>query len=93
MSCLLSDLVVDFSFLTDSLIVLHWIKGSSKQWKQFVRNRVVEIQEKYDSKSWNHGSRRKNLADIVSRGASVEHLLQNKLWWLGPDWMCSKQGL
>ncbi|GFU57371.1 uncharacterized protein TNCV_3635501 [Trichonephila clavipes] len=46
LSCLLSDLVVEFRFWTDSLIVLHWIKGCSKQWKQFVRNRVVELQEK-----------------------------------------------
>ncbi|GFT95502.1 uncharacterized protein TNCV_4080991 [Trichonephila clavipes] len=28
---------------TDSKIVLFWIKGSSKRWKQFVANRVQEI--------------------------------------------------
>ncbi|GFT83027.1 reverse transcriptase domain-containing protein [Trichonephila clavipes] len=93
LSCLLIDLVVEFRFWTNSLIVLHWIKGCSKQRKQFVRNRVVEIQKKSDPKSWNRCSGRENPADIVSQGASVVHLLQNKLWWLGPDWMCSEQGL
>ncbi|GFU65719.1 uncharacterized protein TNCV_5058531 [Trichonephila clavipes] len=69
------------------------LDGCSKQWKQFVCNCVVEIQEKYDPKSWNHCSGRENPADIVSRDASMEHLLQNKLWCLRLDWMCSEQGL
>ncbi|GFR10114.1 hypothetical protein TNCT_290531 [Trichonephila clavata] len=29
---------------------------------------------------------------MVSRGASVEHLLRNKLWWLGPEWMGREEG-
>ncbi|GFU62756.1 hypothetical protein TNCV_1519331 [Trichonephila clavipes] len=36
---------------------------------------------------------RDNPANTVNRGASVDHLLQNKLWWLGQDWVCSEQGL
>ncbi|GBM80584.1 hypothetical protein AVEN_167891-1 [Araneus ventricosus] len=30
---------------TDSEICLHWIKSSATEWKQFVSNRVVEIQD------------------------------------------------
>ncbi|GFU43245.1 uncharacterized protein TNCV_1566941 [Trichonephila clavipes] len=37
---------------TDSKIVLFWIKGSSKRWKQFVANRVQEISELTDPDSW-----------------------------------------
>ncbi|GFV65482.1 integrase catalytic domain-containing protein [Trichonephila clavipes] len=73
LSYLLSDLVVEFRFWTDSLIVLHWIKGCSKQWKQFVCNRVVKIQEKSYPKSWNHCSGRDNPADIVSRELNQAH--------------------
>ncbi|GFS93540.1 hypothetical protein TNCV_87131 [Trichonephila clavipes] len=53
----------------------------------------LKIQEKSDPKSWNHCGDREGLADIVSRGASIEHLLQNKLWWLRPDRMCSEREL
>ncbi|GFS99326.1 uncharacterized protein TNCV_1601361 [Trichonephila clavipes] len=41
---------------TDSKIVLFWIKGSSKRWKQFVANRVQEISELTDPDSWFHCS-------------------------------------
>ncbi|GFY16176.1 uncharacterized protein TNCV_2348211 [Trichonephila clavipes] len=36
---------------TDSQIVLFWIKGSSKGWKQFVANRVPEISKLTDPDS------------------------------------------
>ena len=32
--------------LSDSLIVLHWMKGVEKNWKPFVQNRVKEIRER-----------------------------------------------
>ncbi|XP_035213064.1 uncharacterized protein LOC118186999 [Stegodyphus dumicola] len=59
-----NDLIDKFVYWTDSLIVLFWIKGSAKQWKQFVGNRVVEVQEKSDPRSWNHCSGRENPADL-----------------------------
>ncbi|GFW76734.1 integrase catalytic domain-containing protein [Trichonephila clavipes] len=45
---------------TDSKIVLFWIKGSSKRWKQFVDNRVQEISKLTDPDSWFHCSGRDN---------------------------------
>lgn len=58
-------------YWTDSKITLYWIKGSPKRWKQFVANRVIEINNLSDSNSWYHCYSRDNPADILSRGTSV----------------------
>lgn len=34
---------VNCNFWTDSMITIHWIKSTAKQWKPFVANRVAEI--------------------------------------------------
>ncbi|XP_035228121.1 uncharacterized protein LOC118200280 [Stegodyphus dumicola] len=85
-----NDLIDKFLYWTDSLIVLFWIKGSAKQWKQFVGNRVVEVQEKSDPRSWNHCSGRENSADLVSRGVPAQCLLEGDRWWCGPYWLKRK---
>ncbi|GFS79746.1 integrase catalytic domain-containing protein [Trichonephila clavipes] len=60
---------------TDSKIVLFWIKGSSKRWKQFVANRVQEISKLSDPDSWFHCS-----------GQDNDILISNK-WWTGPAFL------
>ncbi|GFX00314.1 integrase catalytic domain-containing protein [Trichonephila clavipes] len=62
---------------TDSKIVLFWIKGSSKRWKQFVANRVQEISKLTDPDSWFHCSGQDNPSDT---------LISNK-WWTGPAFL------
>jgi hypothetical protein len=37
---------------TDSEVTLHWIRGLCSQWKTFVANRVVEIQQTWDPQKW-----------------------------------------
>ena len=32
---------------TDSKVVLYWIKGVDREWKQFIENRVMEIRNWY----------------------------------------------
>ncbi|GFX04884.1 integrase catalytic domain-containing protein [Trichonephila clavipes] len=59
---------------TDSKIVLFWIKGSSKRWKQFVANRVQEISELTDPDSWFHCSGQDNPSDFLSRDLVLIHL-------------------
>ncbi|GFU62745.1 integrase catalytic domain-containing protein [Trichonephila clavipes] len=72
---------------TDSKIVLFWIKGSSKRWKQFVANRVQEISELTDPYSWFHYSGQDNPSDFLSRGLSVDTLISNNKWWTGPAFL------
>ncbi|GFU09772.1 DUF5641 domain-containing protein [Trichonephila clavipes] len=72
---------------TDSKIVLFWIKGSSKRWKQFVANRVQEISKLTDPDSWFHCSGNDNPSDFLSRGLSVDSLISNNKWWTGPAFL------
>ena len=39
---------------TDSKVALFWIRGSHKEWKKFVQNRVNEICELAPGSHWNH---------------------------------------
>ena len=72
-------------FLTDSSIVLGWIKSTSRKFKPFVANRVGEIQTNSDPIDWYHVPSSFNVADKVSRGISVNDLEQE--WKHGPDFL------
>ncbi|GFU65046.1 integrase catalytic domain-containing protein [Trichonephila clavipes] len=72
---------------TDSKIVLFWIKGSSKRWKQFVANRVQEISKLTDPDSWFHCSGQDNPSDFLSRGHVVGNKCINTKWWTGPAFL------
>ena len=76
---------------TDSMITLHWIKSSAKQWKPFVENRVCEIQILTALAQWNHCSGSENPADVATRGTSVNKLKENSLWWTGPTWLKQRE--
>ena len=39
---------------TDSQIALYWIRGTNREWKPFVRNRVNKIRCNVHPSSWNH---------------------------------------
>ncbi|GFW47008.1 integrase catalytic domain-containing protein [Trichonephila clavipes] len=72
---------------SDSSIALHWIKGKASNYKQFVSNRVIEIQSNSDPSDWHHCSGRENLADYVSRGANLETIINSQFWMHGPQWL------
>ncbi|XP_030584685.1 uncharacterized protein LOC115779925 [Archocentrus centrarchus] len=76
---------------TDSMIVLHWIRSSAHKWKQFVANRVVEIQSLTDPAAWSHCKGKENPADLPTRGLSVTSLSQSQLWWRGPAFLTSSE--
>ena len=70
---------------TDSMITLHWICSSAQKWKQFVANRVTEIQSLTNPEAWSHIAGKINPADLPTRGQSVDKLIQSQLWWNGPS--------
>lgn len=74
---------------TDSIIVLSWIRSSSQKWKPFVANRVTEIQSLTKPESWSHCNGKHNLADLPTRGQSVDNLIDSHLWWNGPVFLLS----
>ena len=72
---------------TDSRVALFRIRGSHKEWKQFVQNHMNEICELVPRSHWNHCRSQENPADISSRGVAPKELISNNLWWSGPDWL------
>lgn len=72
---------------TDSQVSLYWIRGIEKEWKPFVKNRVVEIRQKTSPDIWRHCPGKTNPADLPSRGLSFLELAVNTLWRCGPDWL------
>ena len=76
---------------TDSTIVLHWIKGSSRQYKTFVGNRVQLLQELTQPSSWKWCPGNENPADIPSRGFPISELVNSSIWWNGPSWLKGPQ--
>ena len=72
---------------TDSVIVLHWLRGSPKRFKTYVGNRISNILELLGSECWRHVSGVTNPADCASRGLFPSELIEHELWWGGPDWL------
>lgn len=78
-------------FWTDSTIVKCWLASSPSKWKQFVGNRVSEIQHITKDGSWNHVAGLDNPADIISRGMIPSLLQYESLWFNGPLWLRSDE--
>ncbi|XP_011866618.1 PREDICTED: uncharacterized protein LOC105561342, partial [Vollenhovia emeryi] len=80
---------------TESLATLSWItsvKGSwirshASRWKDFVRNRVAQIQELTPAAHWRYIPGTSNPADCASRGLTTTQLQNHALWWTGPPWI------
>ena len=72
---------------TDSKVALYWIKGTTKEWKPFVENRVNEVRKLVPAECWRHCPGKGNPADIPSRGITPAELVSCKLWRHGPDWL------
>ena len=76
-----------WTFWSDSLDVLHWVRGHSRQFKPFVSNRVAEIQMKTDPTQWRYTPTKENPADKLSRGMTANSLATDHTWWNGPEYL------
>ncbi|MEW8314042.1 MAG: hypothetical protein AB2658_03330, partial [Candidatus Thiodiazotropha endolucinida] len=75
------------TFWSDSLNVLWWIRGKSRDFKPFVANRVGEVQRSTNPEQWRHVPTNMNPADLVSRGMKSSDLAQSNMWWQGPHFL------
>lgn len=85
----LGDRDITVHFWGDSTIVLSWLKKEPCEFREFVEHRVANVQEittKHNA-MWHHVPTATNPADIASRGCIATDLLENSLWWDGPDWL------
>ena len=78
---------MDEVFWTDSKKVLGYINNDARRFHVFVVNRVQEIRERTSPKQWHYIGTKSNPADIASRGARAQELLNSPLWWNGPDFL------
>ena len=71
----------------DSQITLWWIYGITKEFKQFVRNRLVEIIKLVDFRKWRYCPSEENPSDIPTRGMKLSSLMKNSKCWRGPKFL------
>ncbi|XP_069965822.1 uncharacterized protein [Bactrocera oleae] len=72
---------------TDSTIVLSWLSKPPCSWTTFVSHRVATIAEKVGTENWRHIESQDNPADLGSRGCTPLEMVNNDLWWHGPQWL------
>ena len=72
-------------FLSDSSIVISWIRSQAREFKPFVSARIAEIQSKSEPCQWRHISGEFNVADDVSRGIPAQELTGS--WKHGPAFL------
>jgi len=76
---------------TDSQITLYWITNEQKTLKQWVRNRVIEINRFTTKQQWFYIRSKDMVADIgTRRGATLEDVNQDSAWINGLPWMKTK---
>lgn len=84
-------MTVPYYLWTDNTTALHWINKPVHLLKLFVANRVKAIQRLTDVSRWRHIRTHENPADLISRGIQAEELVDNSLWWHGPQWLCTPE--
>ncbi|CAD7001676.1 unnamed protein product [Ceratitis capitata] len=78
---------------TDSSIVLAWLEKPPWTWKTYVANRTSQILDLVNNATWRHVSSADNPADLGTRGAKPQELVNCSLWWKGPEWLTRPSSL
>ena len=78
---------VDYRCWIDSTVALAWIQSDAHRWKQFVANRVNQIQELTGREHWAHCPGKENPADLVTRVLYAEQLVASEVWLKGPNFI------
>ena len=89
----LQDLpILSVTIWMDSMVALYWIHNPRKAWKTFVTNRVLKISEATEENkiAWKHCTTDMNIADLGSRGASIERT-EKDCWFEGPEWLFDEE--
>ena len=73
------------TYWSDSTVVLSWIRNSNKEYKQFIENRLQEIRKLSPSELRKYVPTKQIPADIASRKTTAIQLVENKMWWYGPE--------
>ncbi|XP_017478411.1 PREDICTED: uncharacterized protein LOC108368141 [Rhagoletis zephyria] len=73
-------------FWSDSQITLHWIQSQSSTLSTFVGNRVSDVQQLTKDVIWRHIPTEENPSDHISRGFSVNELVESN-WLHGPPFL------
>ncbi|XP_047500211.1 uncharacterized protein LOC125046476 [Penaeus chinensis] len=74
-------------FWTDSMIVLQYIRNTSRRFHTFVANRLGIIHRISSPQQWRHVNSEDNPADDASRGLSAQRLLMSGRWKNGPSFL------
>lgn len=64
-----------------------FLVNNTRRFHVFVANRVQQIRDVREPYQWNYVSSSDNPADIASRGASADELVNNLRWFSGPDFL------
>ena len=90
LACLVKDefgLHCQCTYWTDSSIVIKSIQADSKRFPVFSRNRLAQIEKRSSIHEWRHLPSELNPADLISRGVRVSALLEDKMWFEGPNFL------
>lgn len=77
----------DCHLWSDSMIVLSWLDKPPTSAKVYVAHRVAETKEWSAGCTWRHVPTKENPADLASRGVKPKDIINNTLWWHGPEWL------
>ncbi|XP_075157748.1 uncharacterized protein LOC142231014 [Haematobia irritans] len=72
---------------TDSSIVLGWLSKPPWSWETYVANRTAQIHDLVPEGIWRHVPTHDNPADLGTRGCRPQDLVDNSLWFNGPNWL------